>query len=38
MEEDYNKREKLGLEPRIVKDFKNKELKKCIKTFYKVKF
>lgn len=37
MEEDYNKREKLGLEPRIVKDFKNKELKKMYKNFLQSK-
>ncbi|WP_176345149.1 RepB family plasmid replication initiator protein [Priestia aryabhattai] len=33
MEEDSNKREELGLEPRLVKDFKNKELKKIYKDF-----
>ncbi|GAB1768916.1 replication initiation protein [Priestia megaterium] len=33
IEEDSNKREELGLEPRLVKDFKNKELKKIYKSF-----
>lgn len=37
MEEDYNKRKKLGLEPRLVKDFKNKELKKMYKDFLQSK-
>ncbi len=33
MEEDLKKRQELDLEPRLVKDFKNKELKKIYKEF-----
>ncbi len=37
MKEDFKKHEELGLEPRLVKDFKNKELKKIYKEFLQSK-
>ncbi|MCM3796874.1 MULTISPECIES: replication initiation protein [Priestia] len=37
MKEDFKNHEKLGLEPRLVKDFKNKELKKIYKDFLQSK-
>ncbi|MCJ7992641.1 hypothetical protein MUB15_31980 [Priestia sp. OVS21] len=37
MSDDLKKREELGLEPRLVSDFKNKELKKVYKEFLQSK-
>ncbi len=37
MKEDFKNHEELGLEPRLVKDFKNKELKKIYKDFLQSK-